>query len=263
LEILRAKCEDLQAENGILIRKNQLLMSQINQMREAEEQIRKNHQNLESLKPIYQVLKEKFPHDDIKTILAKFDRLQTMCLDYSKRIDELEVEKQALNDEKNEIKKEVKQKEFLIKEEEMKRNKIIEAYRSQIETKELDATENNYYKENYKALFNKVINIFMKWSQGINVFDGKNLLGIKPDLKDPLEMLDVMEKMIRISTSKDLQEYLKKIMVSANLLLRKFFPGSVNDRFDPDKIYEKITKYIESLHSELRKYNPRFGMTRE
>jgi len=223
------------------------------EMRDAEQQIKRNYQNLESLKPIYLSLKEHFPNDDIYSILAKYKKLEDNLLSYNDRIQELEVDKINLNDEKKQVLVEVKNKDILLKEEEMKRNKLVDIYRSELESRSLELSQAEYFKDNYLKLNKKVIELYLEWSTEIEVFNGKNKLGLKPELKDPIEILNIMSKMIKISTSKDLQNYLKRIIVSANLLLRRYFPENVNDRFDPDKIYEKIHKYIDNLHIKLDK----------
>jgi len=41
-------------------------------------------------------------------------------------------------------------------------------------------------------------------------------------------------------------------------MLRRYFPDDVNDRFDADKIYEKVHKYIDRLHIELKKRDPKY-----
>ncbi len=253
LNILRGKLEDLEAENGILLRKTQLLDKQIMEMRDAEQQIKRNYQNLESLKPIYLSLKEHFPNDDIHSILGKYKKLEDCLLSYNDRIQDLEEEKGNLNVEKKQILGEIRNKDLLLKEEEMKRNKVVDIYRSELESRSLELSQAEYFKENYLKLNKKVVELYLEWSTEIEVFNGKNKLGLKPELKDPIEILNIMSKMIKISTSRDLQNYIKRIIVSANMLLRKYFPENVNDRFDPDKIYEKIHKYIDNLHHKLEK----------
>jgi len=253
LNLLRGKVEDLEAENGILLRKTQLLDKQIMEMRDAEQTVKRNYQNLESLKPIYLSLKEHFPNDDIHSILAKYQKLEDNLLAYNDRIQELEVEKINMGDEKKAVLGEVRHKDLLLKEEEMKRNKLVDIYRNELESRSLELSQAEYFKDNYLKLNKKVMELYLEWSQEIEVFNGKNKLGLKPELKDPIEILNIMSKMIKISTSKDLQNYLKRIIVSANLLLRRYFPENVNDRFDPDKIYEKIHKYIDNLHHKLEK----------
>jgi len=107
LNLLRGKVEDLEAENGILLRKTQLLDKQIMEMRDAEQTVKRNYQNLESLKPIYLSLKEHFPNDDIHSILAKYQKLEDNLLAYNERIQELEVEKISMGDEKKTVLDEV------------------------------------------------------------------------------------------------------------------------------------------------------------
>lgn len=41
--------------------------------------------------------------------------------------------------------------------------------------------------------------------------------------------------------------------MSANLLQRKYFPENVNEKFDPDKIYDRVLKYVDNLHSQIFK----------
>ena len=153
-------------------------------------------------------------------------------------------------------------KDFVIKDEEIKRIKIAKEFREKLDAKEHELSEQNHYRDQYHRLNNQVIDLYNQWRQGIEVYDGKNKLDIKPDLTDPCAIVDVLKKMVKITTSKDLQKYLKKIIVSANLLLRKYFPEHVNERFDADKIYERIHKHIDYLHNELKRYNPKWGEKR-
>ena len=47
-----------------------------------------------------------------------------------------------------------------------------------------------------------------------------------------------------------MQDYLRKIIVSANLLQRKYLPEHVNEKFNPEKIYEKILNLVNKLNSQ-------------
>ena len=59
-----------------------------------------------------------------------------------------------------------------------------------------------------------------------------------------------MQKMTKITTSLSLQAYLRKIIVSANSILRKFFPLNIHDKFCPDRIYDLVGKLILELKTE-------------
>jgi hypothetical protein len=207
---------------------------------------------------MYLTVKEKFPNDDIKSIINKFERLQDYCIGYVKRIEELESQIAHVTDEKNIIAKDVKKKDYLLKQEENERHNLVRVFRKEIDEKELAISDQTHLRSEHNKTFNKLLTLYKKWSTELTVFDGNNALNLKPELADPLEILDMMDRMVRISTPFNLQEYYKKVVVSANMLLRKYFPDSVNEKFDPDKIYNKINKYIETLHTELRKYNKNF-----
>jgi hypothetical protein len=46
-----------------------------------------------------------------------------------------------------------------------------------------------------------------------------------------------MEKMVMISSDSKLQQYLKKIIMSANQIIKKYFIEEINQVFDPDRVY--------------------------
>lgn len=114
-------------------------------------------------------------------------------------------------------------------------------------------SEANKYKENYFLLFKNVIDLFTEWNKGIKVYfnpDIKQIQEPQATLDDPIEIVKILKKMVRISTPENLQSYVRKIIVSANQLQREFFPEFVNDRFDPEKIYERIFKMLKNLTKE-------------
>jgi hypothetical protein len=150
------------------------------------------------------------------------------------------------------------EKDNVIRNDEHQRNHLINTYRTQIDQRDLVLNENASYKDQYFKIFKRIIEIYSDWIQHINVFDGKNKLEIKADLNDPYQILDMMARLAQMSTPQGLQDYIKKIIVSANQLLRRYFPGAANEKFDPDKVYEKLHKYIDKLHLELKRVNPKY-----
>jgi len=56
-----------------------------------------------------------------------------------------------------------------------------------------------------------------------------------------------------ISTPEKSQNYIRKIIVHANILQRKYFPDNVNDKYDPGIVYDKITKKIDHLLHRISK----------
>jgi hypothetical protein len=146
----------------------------------------------------------------------------------------------------------------MLKEEENTRNKLINSYRGEIELRDVALRETDQYKDNYTVIFKKILDLYNSWATHLHVFDGRNKLGIKADLQDPIEILDTLIRFTKITTQDNLQNYLKKIIVSANQLMRKFFPEHVNEKFDPDKVYERLTKYVDKLHQALRRSDPKY-----
>lgn len=91
-------------------------------------------------------------------------------------------------------------------------------YLEKIKEKEIEIKDSEEYKNNYIQLTNRIINIFNHWNCS-NVYPlGKKDNGPKAHIKDPMEILNLMEKNIQISTPDKIQSYLRKIIVSANLL---------------------------------------------
>jgi len=54
---------------------------------------------------------------------------------------------------------------------------------------------------------------------------------------DPEDLLEIISKTLKISTPEGYFRYLRKIIISANQLQRKFFPESVNSKFEPEEVY--------------------------
>jgi len=140
-----------------------LLSQQIAKCREQEELLRRNFSNLESLKPIYNQLRDKFPGEDIKTIINKYDRLEKYIVDFATKVDELEDEKRTAIEERNDIAKQMDKKDFVIKDEEIKRIKIAKEFREKLDAKEHELSEQNHYRDQYHRLNNQVIDLYNQW----------------------------------------------------------------------------------------------------
>ena len=99
------------------------------------------------------------------------------------------------------------------------------------------------FKEKYLVLFKNIYHIFVKWGEkNKNYYFSPQEDGCPwTSLQDPVEMVHIMDKYMETSTNEKMQKYLRKIMVSANLLLRKYFPEHNKEKFNIEKIYEKIS----------------------
>lgn len=120
---------------------------------------------------------------------------------------------------------------------------------------EQNSKELEHYKDLYMGVFKKIMKIYCDWTTST-----KNALspdkvdgGPRAGMVDPISMLNNMEKMIQISSNDKLQSYLRKIIVSANLLQRNYLKEDINLSFDPDRIYEKISKKLDSQKHQIDK----------
>ncbi|EGR28817.1 hypothetical protein IMG5_168530 [Ichthyophthirius multifiliis] len=242
---------ELQTQNENQNWKNSCLKKDIEQINVNFDILKNNSSQLEVFIPEYKKLMLKFPGMNSNTLIHKFEKLENFCLELNKKSQELEIQKRELEQEKQKIKNLFDSDVQELKIKETTRKKQTEMYLEKLKEKEIELKDSDEYKKNYIQLQNRIINIYNKWNSKIKVYstsrkDNEPIAHIK----DPLEILDYMEKNIQISTSDRLQEYLRKIIVSANLLQRKYLPLFVNEKFDPDKIYERILKLVNNLNAE-------------
>ena len=239
--------EDLQAENSVIIRKNQILVRELDEMRETTDTLTKTIKRLQHFIPIFNKMREKFPTENIDNILAQYDKIEAHCLNGLKRIDDLEEENNRLKEEKNSTLKELQAKKYELQDSEVERTKIGMLFRNEREHKDGLLDRNKQFQDEYTLLFNKIVQLYGKWKDKLKIFVTGE---VKSDLKDPSEIIDIFGKMIEISTPEEYQERYRKVIVSANQLLKKCIPGENKDRFYPDIIYDKVSKFIEYLQDE-------------
>jgi hypothetical protein len=108
----------------------------------------------------------------------------------------------------------------------------------------------NYEKE-YLLLTNRLVDLYHAWTDKIGVFNKMN--EVKEDLGEPLKLIHYLEKQLNFATNDKLAEYIRRIIVSANHLQRRYFPESVNEKYEPDKVYERIIKFILDLENANKK----------
>lgn len=174
-------------------------------------------------------------------------------MDFTKKLGELEDEKSSIEKEKQTLIQKYEQRYIDLTKREAEAERKITLANEELSVKSDLIKEAHKYKEDYFLLFKNVIALFTEWNKEIQVYFNPNVNDIvepQASLDDPLEILAILKKMVRISTSQSLQKYLRKIIVSANQLQREFFPNCVNEQFDPDKIYERIFKMLKNLKKE-------------
>lgn len=244
----------MRTENAILKRTNQLLHQQLVTQAEDKEDLQMKCRQLEFFIPAYEALKTRFPNQDVRKIIEKFDQLEGRCYDYLLKINELEEEKSAIRSEGRKQDEAIREKDMHIKNEQHERNKIINLYRSEISSMESELMTRRNYEKDYNILCNKIIDMFADWNSKLKIyFNFEKMPELNAKCRDPLEILDMMQRLVKITTPDSMQKYLRTIIVSANQLRRKYFPQAVNTKYDPDKIYEMCSKYIENLEAQIKR----------
>lgn len=253
-KMLKEKNADLEAQNLILQKENDALHKQIVESYDKRDLTMKNYEKLEIFLNIYNLLQEKFPNQDIRSILNKYDRMQDYVYRSVKQLDDVEDEKKLLRDQVNKLRKELEAKDHRLQNDMLEVNNLERLHRRKVEGLELELSAQSSYKKEYDLITNKVNELFMECSEVLEVYHSfKDDKELNASLSTPIECLDLLKRAIKISSSKTLREYLKKIIISANLLRRKYFPQSHSDKFDPDKLYDQCSKYIESLENQIKR----------
>jgi len=251
LEQTKIELEELKMENEKLIRRNQILAQKITELSNKNEQLLQDIQKLENFKKSFNFFTEKFPNYSIEKFIDKFNYLENSCMIFSKRICDLEDDNRLIDQEKGNVEKKIEEIHYQMDVKEMEKDKMLYKYQKENENSEQLVKESEKYKVFYLDLFNKILNIFSKWTDKIKIFyDSKNHNPPQANIENPIEMLNILDKIITISTPERLQMYLRKIIVITNILQRKFFQENFNEKFDPDKIYARIINKFDKMENE-------------
>lgn len=248
---------EIQLENDHLLRKNQLLTTELNELKAKMETLTESYSKLSKFESSYQLVMEKFPNQSLEKLLDKLEYLEKAGMDFTRKIGELEDEKIIIDREKQALTQKYEEKYIEMNKRESEAERKMQLAKDRLGEKSELMQEANKYKENYFLLFKNIIALFTEWNDEIRIYfnpDPKQK-AVEPQaaLEDPIEILNLLKKMVRISTPEGLQKYLRKIIVSANQLQRDFFPGATNEKFDPDKIYERMYKKMKNLQKENEK----------
>ena len=247
---MKLQVEETVELSDFLKRKNVLLVEQLKNLQMKYEQQLNMNSELEHFQKGMKTLNEKYPQFTLEKLMNRYEILEETSLDLSRKISELEDDKQKFENEKMKQINEYQDKLLAVADTEKKREKELQEFQIRLNNQKFDKEEAQNYKEKYFVIFKRIIALFNSWNNKIRVYysvkenlpESENVI-----LEDPLHVLDVLDKMVRISTPEGLQDYLRKIIISANKLQRNHFKQFINERFDPEKLYERIDKKMEVL----------------
>ena len=248
---------EIQLENDHLVRKNQLLTGELNELKAKMETLTQNYEKLSKFQTSYDLVMEKFPNQSLEKLLDKLEYLEKTGMEATRKIGELEDEKLTIEREKQALKHNYDQKYMEMNKREAEAERNMQIVKDQMGNKAELMHEASRYRDNYFLLFKNIVSLFTDWNNEIRIYfnpDPKQPTS-EPQaaLDDPIEILNLLKKMVRISTPESLQRYLRKIIVSANQLQREFFPGAVNEKFDPEKIYDRVWRMMKKMREENEK----------
>ncbi len=233
--------------SDFLRRKNSLLTEELKNVQLKYEQQLSMNSTLEQFQSGMRLLSEKFPLFSLEKLMNRYEILEETSLNLTKKLAELEEEKRKTDADKHREIAAFQDQFMMISDNEKHREKELQEARNRLNNQKFDKDEALAYKEKYLLVFKRIIALFNKWSSKIKVYYNtdknkeENVI-----LDDPMNILDVLEKMVLISTPESLQNYLRKIIVAANKLQRNHFKSFVNERFDPEKIFERIEKKLQA-----------------
>lgn len=241
-------------ENLILQQQNQNVLKNQKEMKCKFDNLYNQYNELKKFEPAYNKLKENFQENSVDKLIDKLKYLEEVNMNLVKKQSDFEDLIRILEQNKKKEIEDLQNKLIDFKNLNIKNEKNVESLRLQLQNQNTDFISFDNYKKEYTILFNKLIETFTELTKTNNLFfDPKDNFEPKAYLNDPIEVLDLIQKMGNLSTDKKLHDYVRKIIVHANVLQRKFFPENVNEKFDPDKIYERITQFINQLKGEILK----------
>ncbi|CAD8171845.1 unnamed protein product [Paramecium pentaurelia] len=246
LEMAKGKIFELQSSNESLNFKNIQLLKEIKHSKQQLDELKRSTVEIEKFIPQFNIMTKRFENFQAEKFIDKYDYFENQNLVLTKRVSDLELdniqlEKQILHLQKDlEIKQQINKHQYDMN------------FHSSTNKQDIPDQDHEQYKDMYLTLFKKILEIYSDWTNKTKaLLPDKMDGGPRANLVEPLEMLQNMEKMITISSNEKLQSYLRKIIVSANQLQRKYLTENVNEKFDPDKIYERIIKLVDNLKAQI------------
>ena len=263
---MKLQVEETVELSDFLKRKNVLIVEQLQNLQMKYEQQLNMNSELEQFQKGMKMLNEKYPQFTLEKLMNRYAILEETSLDLSRKISELEDDLKKIENDRIKQINEFQDKIMTFADVEKKREKELQEFQIRLNNQKFDKEEAQNYKEKYFIIFKRIAALFNSWNNKIRVYytvkedlpESENVI-----LEDPLHVLDVLDKMVRISTPENLQQYLRKIIISANKLQRNHFKQFVNERFDPEKLYERIDKKMEGLEKKKISENGKMKIVSE
>ena len=261
LGLERKKNEEISNENEKLIRKNQMLIKDVQNLKGENIKLHQELNKLENFKKIYLVFQERFPDQSLDKLIDRYLYLESFSLSLTRKINEIEDDKVHLKREFSDLQEKMEQNQIVLGQKNIDYERVVNRLKRDNLENELSAKESEKYKEFYLQLFHKIIQMFTKYKIQFKSYFGNSDQEPTANLNDPVELLNLIDDCIKISSNEKLQGYLRRIIVSANLLQKTVFPDLAVEKFNPEKIYERIIQKWSQVKSGRNEEFKRKTMT--
>ena len=245
---------ELEKANEELMKKFKYTNRQLDDYRNKFNELDIENMNLKNFKNDIEIFNKKFPEISLNSVLNKYEFVQNFALELQDKITMKEIEIGSLNQANKEIKNCYENEKIYNKKNRIERENELQIQNLQnaFDEKNSEIMEFEKFKKDYFELSAKIISLFSEWSKKNNIYNKKKEYQDTQinKLNNPLEILDLMYKLIEISTPESSKKYIRKIIVSANLIKRKFFP-EMTQEFDPDKFYYVVFEKMKKLNNEV------------
>ncbi|CAK72036.1 unnamed protein product (macronuclear) [Paramecium tetraurelia] len=246
LEMAKGKIFELQSSNESLNFKNIQLLKEIKNSKHQLDELKRSTVDIEKFIPQYNIMTKRFENFQAEKFIDRYDYFENSNLLLTKRVSDLELDTIQLEKQIVHLQKDLETNQQINK------HQYDTKLHSPPHKQDLPNQDYEQYKDMYLNLFKKILQIYSNWTtKSKALLPDKMDEGPRANLVEPLEMLQNIEKMISISSNEKLQSYLRKIIVSANQLQRKYLTENVNEKFDPDKIYGRISKLVDNLKAQI------------
>ena len=164
------------------------------------DQIKRGTVDLEKFIPQYKIISQKFPELSAEKLIDRYEYFENASLNLTKKVADLEEDKRLMEKQNVQIRKDYEIR--LADMTQYKGNSPVLDTNIELEQELKEALS---YRDQYMLLFNKILQIYCDWSSKTKAFLPDKLdSGPRSKLVDPLEMLQNMEEMIKISSNEKL-----------------------------------------------------------
>lgn len=215
---------------------------------------------LKEFKDNFDIFKKEFSEIPFKKFIINHIRLERTSIDLMERLNELEVKNIQLSNTAKEKINEVSSLKTEMNKKSYEDSRRYEILLKQSNNENLGIKEENY-KDSYIELSNRISSLYSKWTDIIPLYADDKVF--KGKLESPLQLIDLLERIILTRTPSHLQNVLRQIIVSANLLGKKVLGVNYGNSINPEEIYTQVTTKLKEQKSVIIELNSKIRFLKQ